>query len=496
MRNFEVIIVGGGVSGSALAYTLAKYSDIASIAVLEKYEDLATLNSAPSSNSQTLHCGDIETNYTLAKALRTKRTANMIVKYCLEHGYDGEILHSHTKMALGIGKDEVEFLLDRYDEFGEHFPYLEVWDKERLKKIEPDLIYDENGVERCEEVLALGAMGEWTTLDFGKLSHSFIENAQNTPHKCVELFLNTEVLNIEKSSKRGYKVSTKNESYYADFVVVNAGAHSLYLAHKMGHGKEFASLSVAGSFYLSNKQILNSKVYMIQNPKLPFAALHGDPDLLTYGLTRFGPTALILPKLERYRSGSVLEFFRTLNFDANVLKALLDLLKDRDIRNYIATNFLYEIPLLGKKLFAKEARKIVPSISENDITYAKGFGGIRPQVIDKNAKKLLLGEACIYSGEGVIFNMTPSPGATSCLGNAQRDALYLCKYLGKQFDDDRFVADLSDGESCTLPSTTAPQKEMVNRIRSQLAKTEQKYMQDLHHNKPEGSFWQTPHSKL
>ncbi|HEY9017840.1 NAD(P)-binding protein, partial [Thiomicrospira sp.] len=34
-RVFDVVIVGGGISGCALTYTLAKYSGIKSIAVLE-----------------------------------------------------------------------------------------------------------------------------------------------------------------------------------------------------------------------------------------------------------------------------------------------------------------------------------------------------------------------------------------------------------------------------------------------------------------------------
>lgn len=28
--------------------------------------------------------------------------------------------------------------------------------------------------------------------------------------------------------------------------------------------------------------------------------------------------------------------------------------------------------------------------------------------------------------------MTPSPGATSCLGNAERDIKIVCEYLGKK----------------------------------------------------------------
>ena len=49
--------------------------------MLEKYEGLATLNSKGTSNSQTIHVGDIETNYTFEKAKITKRTAKMIEKF-------------------------------------------------------------------------------------------------------------------------------------------------------------------------------------------------------------------------------------------------------------------------------------------------------------------------------------------------------------------------------------------------------------------------------
>lgn len=49
--------------------------------MLEKYEALATLNTKGTSNSQTIHVGDIETNYTLEKAKITKRTAKMVEKF-------------------------------------------------------------------------------------------------------------------------------------------------------------------------------------------------------------------------------------------------------------------------------------------------------------------------------------------------------------------------------------------------------------------------------
>ncbi|MFV7791424.1 malate:quinone oxidoreductase, partial [Aliarcobacter lanthieri] len=110
------------------------------------------------------------------------------------------------------------------------------------------------------------------------------------------------------------------------------GPHSLYLALKMGYGKHMGSLSMAGSFYFTNGTYLNGKVYMVQNDKLPFAALHGDPDILCEGKTRFGPTALALLVLERYKGGkSFFQCLKTMNFDGNIMKIFWDLIKDSEI---------------------------------------------------------------------------------------------------------------------------------------------------------------------
>ena len=443
-KHYDVLVVGGGISGAALFYELAKYTDIKNIALVEKYEKLSKLNSAGTSNSQTIHCGDIETNYTLEKAKKVKETANMVVKYCVNHGLNEKILFAHQKMAIGVGDTEVAYMLKRHDDFKELYPYMEVFDKEKLAQIEPKLIFDADGKERSENVVGVGVEGgEYSTVDFGAMSEHLVSEAQKTEGKTTDVYFNAQVTSITKLGDV-HVVMTKDHTFTADFVVVNAGAHSLYLAHQMGYGLDFACLPVAGSFYLSKKKMLNGKVYMVQNPKLPFAALHGDPDILADGCTRFGPTALVLPKLERYVNGTYLDFWKTLQFDGKVAKVFFDLLKDSDIRNYIFRNFFFEVPKYGKELFIKDARKIVPSLQLEDIEYAKGFGGVRPQVINKKEQKLMLGEASVNPGTGIVFNMTPSPGATSCLGNARRDVRLVCEYLGKTFDEALFKQELID----------------------------------------------------
>ena len=449
-KHYEVVIVGGGISGAALFYELAKYSTAKNICLLEKYEDLATLNSKGTSNSQTIHVGDIETNYTLSKAKVTKRTAKMIEKFCLQYGLQEKIMFKHQKMALGVGEKEVEFITKRYNEFKEVFPYLELWDKEKLRELEPKLVYADKGqtIDRPEPIIAMGAKDQYTTVDFGAMTKELAKAGQNADTtKTTDIFFNSEVEDIEKVGNK-YKLTTVNGTVYtADFVVVNAGAHSLFLAHKMGYGKHMGSLSMAGSFYITNGEFLNGKVYMVQNDKLPFAALHGDPDILENGKTRFGPTALALLVLERYKGGkSIFQCLKTMNIDGSIIKIFWDLLKDSEIRNYVFKNFLFEVPGINKGLFVKDARKIVPSLSVDDLEYAKGFGGVRPQVLNKTEKKLMLGEASLSEGKGIIFNMTPSPGATSCLGNAERDIKVVCEYLNLQFDEAQFLADLTDPE--------------------------------------------------
>ena len=80
-NQYDLLIIGAGVSGSALLYLASKYTDIKHIGLIEKYAAPARVNSLSSNNSQTLHCGDIETNYTLEKALKVKRAANMLRNY-------------------------------------------------------------------------------------------------------------------------------------------------------------------------------------------------------------------------------------------------------------------------------------------------------------------------------------------------------------------------------------------------------------------------------
>ena len=434
-NHFQVAIIGGGISGASLMFTLAKYTNIDNIALFEKYDHIAPLNSNAKGNSQTLHSGDIETNYSIDKAAKVKTTALMLENYAKIYGYTEKLMFKIPKMVLGVGEKEVAYIKHRYHEFKELYPYLELWNGNALKEREPMLL-----LGREESVCAMGTTEKYSAVDYGEISKSFVENAQNiNPNS--HCFLNTKITQVEKINGK-YTLTSKDETFTADFVVVNAGAHSLMFAHNMGYGLEYSSLPIGGSFFYSKKEFIHSKVYTVQNPKLPFAAIHGDPDLVAKNRVRFGPTALALPKLERYHDIRYKEVFNALKPDLELVNSVCDIFKDSDIRKYVIKNAFFELPILRETLFAKAVQKIIPSIQADDLEYAHGVGGLRPQVIDKKTHKLLLGEAKIDTGKGIVFNMTPSPGATSCLDNAQSDAKIICQYLSKKFDEETIANEL------------------------------------------------------
>jgi len=438
-NQYDLLIIGCGVSGSALLYLASKYSDIQQIGVLEKYAAPARVNSLSSNNSQTLHCGDIETNYTLEKALKVQRAASMLANYALAQEDSHHIIYKYPKMVLGVGAEECQQLKERYQIFKDHYPNLKLLDKKDIAKIEPEVAMI-NGGFRDDEIIALGSTDEYTAVDFEALSKSLVRQAQMIEGKQVDVHYNETVQHIKVESDH-FVVETNGICYKTRALVACAGGHSLKLAHDLGYGHHYSCLPVAGSYYFT-PQVLKGKVYTVQNDALPFAAIHGDPDVLVPGKTRFGPTALVLPILERYNLKTLPDFLQVFRFDRRVARVLMDLLRVKDIRDYMFRNMLFEIPVIRKFLFLKDVRKIVPSLKFRDLTFARHVGGIRPQLIDKDNEKLLMGEAKIDTGKGAIFNMTPSPGGTSCIENAEIDLRTIVKHLNANIDEAAFKKDI------------------------------------------------------
>lgn len=439
---YDVVIVGGGVCGSALLYSLSTYTNVDKIAFIEKNAGVALVNSKKTSNSQTLHFGDIETNYSLEKATRVNRAASMVKNYVLKNDVAKEIHTVYHKMVLGVGEAEGDFLRDRYENFKELFPSLRIIDKKELAELEPKVV---EGRDSSKEMIALFTPDGYT-INFQKLSQSFVQNATKDTNKSIDVMTSTRVKSIQEDDDL-YRIELKNaegdKTILAKAVAVTSGAHSLLFAKRLGYGQDYALLSAAGSFYIAPEQ-LNGKVYMVQMKKLPFAAIHGDPEVHDASTTRFGPTAKVLPMLERHRYGTVIEYFKTAGLSIDAFRSFFSIISDLTILWYLIMNFIYDLPIIGKLFFIHKVRKIVPSVKLGELKYAKGYGGIRPQIVNLKTRQLEMGQAKL-TGKNILFNITPSPGASTCLKSAEDDTKQLIDFLGDDyyFDQERFMDDLA-----------------------------------------------------
>ncbi|HJO22733.1 MAG: FAD-dependent oxidoreductase [Myxococcota bacterium] len=449
-KRFDVLIVGGGISGGSLLYLLSTFSDISSLCLIEKYDHLDPLNSNAHNNSQTLHCGDIETNYSTEKAAHVHEAAELTRIYCETVSGDPTLMRRYGKMLLGVGAEEAALVRKRGETFSTLFPTLETVEAERIAELEPKLALV-GGKPRPEEIAAL-FNPEGFAVDFGRLTESFVAKATEAPGKTVSIRLSSPAGTITRDGD-GFSVETPDGPILASMVVVSAGAHSLLIAQKLGYGLDYSVMPVTGSFYFA-PSVLQHKVYTVQNDKLPFAAIHGDPDLTNSDKTRFGPTALVLPVLERHNIKTAWGFLESFNFDEEVAVVLWDLMKDKDIHDFVFRNVGYEIPVYGRQSFAKAVQKIVPSLGAEDLEFAEGYTGIRPQLIDKKARQLLMGAAKIDQNDRIIFNMTPSPGATSALDNAREDMLSIAKQIGARIDEAAFEETFHQHALKDLPDTT------------------------------------------
>lgn len=435
-KHFQVAVLGGGITGSAIFHVLSKYTDIDSIALIEKYDQLGQVNSKENNNSQTLHFGDIEANYSFEKAKTTKVASGMVVNYLNRLGTAGEGIYKIApKLLLAVGDKEVTTFNERFENFKDLFPNFKKITREEIALLEPEIV---NG-RKAEEKIIAGYEEKGYVVDFGKLGESLVEQAKIDSNKNLQVFLGTKVENISKQNQ-GYMILTSKGEITADIVVVAMCSHSLMFAKALGYGQEFSILPVGGNFYTSNRKLLNSKVYTMQDSKMPFAGVHGDPNIYNESQTRFGPTANIVPFLERNNIKTFYCFLKSSANNLGSIKALFQVISEKTLFSFLTKSLIYDIPYFGAKAYARLCRKIIPTLKYEDFKNGKSKAGIRPQLVDNKTGKFKMGEAEII-GDNIIFNISPSPGASVCLANAVKNVKQVISFSAGKFRFEEGVFD-------------------------------------------------------
>lgn len=230
---YDVIIIGGGVSGAAIARELSRYK--AKICVLEKEEDVCCGTSK--ANSAIVHAGYDAATGSL-KARLNVRGNEMMGSLSEELDFPFE---KNGSLVICMNEDDMPSLQALYDRgVANGVRDLQILSKEEVLEMEPNIADDVHA--------ALYAPTAGIVCPFG-LNIALAENAYTNG---VEFKFNTEVKDIKKIEK-GYELHTNQGIFQTGYVVNAAGVYADKF-HNMVSGKKIRITPRRGDYCLLDKE--------------------------------------------------------------------------------------------------------------------------------------------------------------------------------------------------------------------------------------------------
>ena len=211
---YDIIIIGGGVIGCAIARELSRYR--LSIAVLEKCGDVCEGTSK--ANSGIVH-GGFDAEPGTLKARMNVRGNELIRQLAPQLQFHFRQIGS---LVAAFSSEEAAVLEELYQRGIQNgVSSLELWNAEKTRAEEPNISPDIYGALYC------GTAGVICPFS---MTYAFIENAVENGAK---LFTDTEVIAIEKHTD-GFFIHTPCRQFEARFVINAAGVYADTVAAMVG----------------------------------------------------------------------------------------------------------------------------------------------------------------------------------------------------------------------------------------------------------------------
>ena len=131
-RNYDYLIIGGGIMGLTIAYELRKKYPGKTIAIIEKENDVA--KHASGRNSGVLHAGFYYTSSSL-KAKFTVEGNRLMKEFCRENGI---FINECKKVVVATDESELESLYELERRGKQNGVDVRIIDEDELHKIEPN----------------------------------------------------------------------------------------------------------------------------------------------------------------------------------------------------------------------------------------------------------------------------------------------------------------------------------------------------------------------
>ena len=380
MKN--VVIIGGGIVGLAVAYKLSTNKNL-NVIVLEKENEVGKHQST--NNSGVLHCGLYYKPGSL-KALLSDDGIQQMTNFCIEHNIPHEIC---GKLVVSTNQEEslkLDELFVRGTKNG--LKNLKRLNREQMIEIEPNV----GGIEAIH-------VPQEGIVDYKKIIDKLSEIVTNNGHT---IKLNSKVINITNN-----KVYTINENYDYDILINCTGLYSDRIS-KLTTKIKSKIIPFRGEYYKlkqESEHLVKNLIYPVPDPKYPFLGVHFTR--LINGGIEAGPNAVLAFSREGYKLSDINLFDM---FDYITFKGFWKFIIKH---KYMCFKELYQS--ISKKQFTKALQKLVPNIKEDDLI--KCGAGVRAQAMSNTGELIQDFEIIMKDNICNVINC-PSPAATSSLAIA------------------------------------------------------------------------------
>ena len=347
----DVVVVGGGIVGLALADAWLHREPGASVVVYDKEDGLA--RHASGRNSGVLHAGFYYAPDSL-KARLTRDGNAKLRAFCDE---EGVTVRETGKVVVATSPEELP-ALDELARRGEaNGVRVEIVDEAALAELEP--------------LARTVGRALWSpTTAVADPSEVVEALAARVRRRGGRIATSSEVT----GAGPGWVMSTGDGLLHAGHIINAAGLHADTVAHWFGVGEEYRMLPFKGLYWYANWPAgrLRRHVYPVPDARNPFLGVH--LTVTVHGRAKVGPTAI--PALWREDYGG-LDGFSWKEASA-ILREYPAFL--RSPHHDVPALMRSEIPKYSRSHLVRQAARLVPSVSPDDF-HEKGRVGVRAQLL-------------------------------------------------------------------------------------------------------------------
>ncbi len=387
MRSYDVVVVGAGIVGLAVARELLRRDPKLQLGVLDKEPSIGQHQTGH--NSGVLHSGIYYAPGSL-KAKLCVQGQRELYSYCEQKGIPTDRC---GKVIVASDDSEVprlEDLMQRGTANG--VQGLEMIGPEQLKDLEP----------HCVGVKALWSPNTGI-VDYSRVARAYADDIRESDGEVLPGYA------VNKFSERPARVvlETSAGEVEAKHVVACAGLHADRVARMTGAPRDPRIVPFRGDYWVlrpDRSYLSRNLIYPVPDPSFPFLGVHFTRRL-DDGSVWLGPNAVLAFAREGYRR---------LDFRPRDLAEALTYSGFQKLAGkFWQTGMTEMVRDFSKQAFLKSLQVYIPELEMSDLL--PGPSGVRAQALGPDGA---LVDDFVFNTQGnriVHVRNAPSPGATSSL---------------------------------------------------------------------------------